>query len=446
MAHSLEVRVPLADVELLRRIAPLLCLTNRPAKRDMARTPLNPLPDEIVHRGKTGFAIPVREWLMEGQTYRHERGLRKWARVVYAAATAEHATSAPPWWRRTAVRYFLRRPHPRASLSIEQLFATIGRHLPAPIEAGAKVMPFFSTGVLPRIGNLLWTWRNRGLINHVTGDVHYAALGLPRSRTILTIHDCGSVLAEENPIRRLLLRWLWFTLPVWWARYITVISEQTRKDLIELTGCPQEKIIFIPDCVDPHFTARGKTFNGSKPRILQIGAWKNKNVARLAAALKDIPCHLHIVGVLDNQVEQTLRDNDIEYSLSSQISIDQLLNEYSQADLVTFASTYEGFGLPIVEAQAVGRPLITSDISPMREVAGGGALLVDPFSVASIRDGVLEIIHNDARREEIIAKGFVNVRQYSAEHIADRYAELYERIASCQAGVVQIARAGPVKN
>ncbi len=85
MAHSLEIRVPLVDVELTRRIAPLLTETF-PNKQDMARTPRVPLPLEILNRRKTGFAVPVREWIMqEGGRQRGERGLRGWAREVYAS-------------------------------------------------------------------------------------------------------------------------------------------------------------------------------------------------------------------------------------------------------------------------------------------------------------------------------------------------------------------------
>ena len=84
MAHSLEIRVPLVDVELMRRIAPLLT-EKFPDKQDMARTPHIPLPAEILNRCKTGFSVPVREWLTQnGGRQVGERGLRGWAREVYA--------------------------------------------------------------------------------------------------------------------------------------------------------------------------------------------------------------------------------------------------------------------------------------------------------------------------------------------------------------------------
>ena len=89
MAHSLEVRTPLVDLELLRAVAPLFVTHNPPNKLTMASTPQRELPAEILQRGKTGFAVPVREWLLEEGTHAaKDRGLRGWAKHVYANFTA----------------------------------------------------------------------------------------------------------------------------------------------------------------------------------------------------------------------------------------------------------------------------------------------------------------------------------------------------------------------
>jgi asparagine synthase (glutamine-hydrolysing) len=86
MAHSLEIRVPLVDLELLRRVAPLLSQRPRPTKLDMARSPDQPMPEEVLNRGKSGFYIPVPQWLAqtgEHQDLSRHRGLRGWAQLVY---------------------------------------------------------------------------------------------------------------------------------------------------------------------------------------------------------------------------------------------------------------------------------------------------------------------------------------------------------------------------
>jgi asparagine synthase (glutamine-hydrolysing) len=88
MAHSLEIRTPLVDIELFRSVAPLLNSAQAPRKIDMALTPSISLPDEIVQRKKTGFSVPLREWLKPevGPLQKH-RGLREWACAIYASQT-----------------------------------------------------------------------------------------------------------------------------------------------------------------------------------------------------------------------------------------------------------------------------------------------------------------------------------------------------------------------
>lgn len=84
MAHSLEIRVPFVDIELFRSVASLLSVKHPPTKLDMAACPAKPLPDEILNRQKTGFSVPVREWLLESEPRKvPQRGLRGWALKVY---------------------------------------------------------------------------------------------------------------------------------------------------------------------------------------------------------------------------------------------------------------------------------------------------------------------------------------------------------------------------
>ena len=95
MAHSLEIRTPLVDLPLLETLAPLLASPHRPGKRDLAGTPKKKLPDAIVHRRKTGFTIPVRDWLLHSQGASQtsaDRGLRGWARRIHAAFLAPDAS------------------------------------------------------------------------------------------------------------------------------------------------------------------------------------------------------------------------------------------------------------------------------------------------------------------------------------------------------------------
>lgn len=94
MNHSIEVRTPLVDVELLRNLAPLFVSGPPPTKRDMALTPSSPLPASVLNRPKTGFTVPVRQWLLDDDgDFHSERGLRGWTRLIYSSFLSDRSDS-----------------------------------------------------------------------------------------------------------------------------------------------------------------------------------------------------------------------------------------------------------------------------------------------------------------------------------------------------------------
>ena len=120
--------------------------------------------------------------------------------------------------------------------------------------------------------------------------------------------------------------------------------------------------------------------------------------------------------------------NNIEFTNCWDISEDHMKEKYRSCDLVAFVSTYEGFGMPILEANATGRPVITSNILSMPEVAADAACIVDPFNTAEIRAGILRIITDQTYREQLNDNGRRNVLRYSPDTIAQQYAELYREV------------------
>ena len=119
---------------------------------------------------------------------------------------------------------------------------------------------------------------------------------------------------------------------------------------------------------------------------------------------------------------------NIHYSADFSISPEQLAVEYTNANLILFPSTYEGFGLPVIEGFQAGRPVITTNISPMKEVAGDGALLADPSSIASIRDHVIKLLTDKQLQTQLVAAGKEKVKQYQPGFIAERYQQLWNSI------------------
>jgi len=121
-----------------------------------------------------------------------------------------------------------------------------------------------------------------------------------------------------------------------------------------------------------------------------------------------------------------LREHGVEFENFVGLDHAAVFAQYVNADIISFPSTYEGFGMPILEGQAVGRPILTSDLEPMRSVAGpGGAALVDPRSVAAIREGFAQLIADGALRARLVAAGRQNCRHFTLEAVASRYLALY---------------------
>jgi glycosyltransferase involved in cell wall biosynthesis len=152
------------------------------------------------------------------------------------------------------------------------------------------------------------------------------------------------------------------------------------------------------------------------------------DLERVVEACEGLDVSLRILGRLTREQHSLLRERGLEFESFENLSRAEVVTLYQECDLVLFSSLYEGFGMPILEGQAVGRPVLTSDRSPMREVAGGGALLVDPEDVNSIRDGLEKLLRDPELREELVERGFENVKHYTAEAVASQYADLYREV------------------
>jgi glycosyltransferase involved in cell wall biosynthesis len=325
--------------------------------------------------------------------------------------------------------FFQRKPRSVGNYSLEFIFEDVRKRLGNKINSKVLYSKYESKGLFPRLYNALQASLNQSQVNHVTGDVNYLGIFLSRKRTIHTILDCVH-LNTSSGLKHKILKLFWLTLPLRRTAYVTAISESTKKEILRFINYPPEKIVVIHVAISDRFKRFDKTFNAAQPRILQIGTAPNKNIVRLIEALKNINCKFILIGKYEDEYEQLLKRANIAYEYKWGLTDDEILEEYRQADIVTLASTYEGFGMPILEAQSIGRPVVTSNIFSMPEVAGDAACLVDPYDEKSIRTGFEKIINDDAFRNDLIQKGFSNVIRFDPETIANEYYELYKRVAS----------------
>jgi len=325
------------------------------------------------------------------------------------------------------VVFFQRKPVINKQFSIEILFNQIRANLPKEIVPETRVAKYFSKGFFRRLYISFEACFNQGQVNHVTGDINFISIFLKKRKTVLTLLDLR-IFQHPNPVYRKLLMLFWVKLPIRMVGYVTTISAATKNTLLNNVKVDPDKIrvMYIPVADLMEYTP--KEFNENNVNILQIGTKKNKNLLRLIEAIKDIDCKLEIVGQIDEEQLTALKLNNIKYSNCVGISNEELKQKYIDADILAFVSTLEGFGMPIVEAQIVGRPVITSNLLSMPEVAGKGAHIVDPYNVEEIRDGLLKIISDKEYRESIVESGRTNAERFSVETITEQYANLYREI------------------
>jgi glycosyltransferase involved in cell wall biosynthesis len=163
--------------------------------------------------------------------------------------------------------------------------------------------------------------------------------------------------------------------------------------------------------------------------ILHIGTAPHKNLIRLVDALYGLDIVLHIVGIISEETRLILKQSNISYCNFVNLTDDELIGQYLKSDIVYFASTFEGFGMPVLEGQALGIPVITSNISPMKELAiSGSVYFVNPYASSEIRNAILDILCNDLRRKELILRGRENAERYKIQHIITDYSSIYKAL------------------
>ena len=316
--------------------------------------------------------------------------------------------------------------------SIEKYFFNVVKFLPSQVDYIFIYMPFFGDNIFSKFINGIYCKLNQGSVNHITGDVTYISPFLTKSRTITTILDCTGF-KYYTGFKLFIYKLIWFYFPIKYSKFITAISNNTKIEIEKFIPYSKDKIIVNYIANEKIYKPKKKEFYETKPVILQIGTSENKNIYRLIEALNNVNCKLVIIGEMNPHILEKLNNSNIDYtSLGTNLQESEVVMQYEKCDIVSFISTSEGFGMPIIEANAIGRPLVTSSISSMPEIAGDSALLVNPYSIDEIRNAFLQIIHDSELRDNLINKGFENIKRFNIESITNIYLNLYYSISNFQ--------------
>jgi len=228
------------------------------------------------------------------------------------------------------------------------------------------------------------------------------------------------------------------------ADAVITVSEHSRRDLIQWLGADPDKI---------HAVHHGVCFvsaehdrsepQSARPYILCVSAfYPYKNLFRLIEAFQllrqsGIPHELIIVGgatrgVTQDDVSRHARGLGVEDSLQllGRVPQDVLEDLYRGADVFVMPSLYETFGLPVLEAMALGCPVVAADASSLPEIVGTAAELVDPLSPPAIAQGLRSVVADPLRRAELVRSGKVRVDEFSWRKTAQETLKVLEELAA----------------
>ncbi len=271
---------------------------------------------------------------------------------------------------------------------------------------------------------------------------------LPGTRTLLTVHDLSFVRDPESAVP-VLRAYLNRVVPrsVARATHVLADSQATRADLIDLYGTAPEKITVLYSGVNPVFqpvsdparlaAVREKYVLGADPFVLGVGTLQpRKNFARLIQAVARQPnqrLNLVLVGgkgwLYDAIFAEAARSGLEGRVIFPGFAADEDLPAlYSAARVFAYPSTYEGFGLPILEAYACGTPVVTSTASCLPEVAGDAALLVNPTDVDALAAALHRAATDEPLRATLLARGFKRVNTFTWDNAAKQLMAVYAAV------------------
>ena len=259
---------------------------------------------------------------------------------------------------------------------------------------------------------------------------------------VLTVHDLiHQLFPEYFPGDRRTSEWQRRIIAR--ANHLIAISENTKRDLMEVMKVPEEKITVIHHGLmlgghRKELSTQERTMALPENYILFVGdrtQYKNFDgfISEVAVLLKEYDIHLICTGgrVFSQEEWQMIRSLGVaERVIRMTVSDAMLMKLYRHAICFVFPSLYEGFGLPILEAYHVGCPVVLTRASCFPEIAGDAALYFEPGREGSMREAVRTLLDDKARRRVLSEAGTRRLALFSAERMVERTRELYLRLGA----------------
>jgi glycosyltransferase involved in cell wall biosynthesis len=228
----------------------------------------------------------------------------------------------------------------------------------------------------------------------------------------------------------------WWDLPFWrfflyWSARrstrLVAVSDATREDLLRFYPLKPDRIAVAPHGVEEEFFEIGKRRGETDPYILCVSTLHpHKNLDRLVRAFRHVSPHRLVITGLRGLHTEALERNIAALGLGGRVELtgwiprEDLHRLFERAAAFIYPSTFEGFGMPVLEALAAGVPAAVSGIEPMKSIAGDAALLFDPLDDEAIARALNRLISDDALRQRLAAAGPARAAQFRWKDAAAR--------------------------
>ncbi len=296
-------------------------------------------------------------------------------------------------------------------------------------------------GVPKKISSLFFKNIIKNSLRSIGKTCHYMVpeLAFPvlfKRKSIVTFHDIIPYIIKERK-RSFVFYFKIMCNIAKKAEKIVAVSESTKNDLIKFLKIPEEKIAVIYEGVDYNkfYPLKKEKSKGQFVVGYLGGLGKRKNVESLLQAAKILIKEKKIVFKIAGkghelksliELKNKLKLKNVEFV--GFVPDDKLNEFYNSLDVFVFPSFYEGFGLPIIEAMACGTPVITSNVSSMKELAKNVGILIDPKNPSEIAEQIKKLYQNTSLRKELAKKGIKKAKEFTWEKTAKELLNVYEGI------------------